>query len=193
MVSLLRRRAMMVQAAAPVSTLLVFDDRDFTISAGGGGFKKSYLTVSNGNHFKYYCGRRGNSYSAYVNLTETSITANSSWPAMFSINAGDAVNVVLRNVSIKCDKSASYNGYVQFTLRDTSTASVFGWTGTTSDSPLYAVGGSPKTYEELTVSFTAANSIDFASFRFYGYGSAQSCNMELECDVEIYINDTRIM
>ncbi len=181
-------------ASGGAGGLLKFDDRDFTVSAAGGGYKRTYLKATNGNRFEYYCGRRGTSYLVLATPDDTSKTWNAAWPAVFSLNAGDVLDFVLKDVTVTCDKSSSYNGYVQVTLRRESTgAAVVGWTGNTSESPLYAVGGSPKQYTELSVSYTAQEDIDLAAIQFYSYGSAQSCNMKIQCDVEVYVNGTRVM
>ena len=187
MVNLLRRRAMMAQAAAP--SLIKFDDR--TNVQFNPSESSQYMTVSDGNHFYFDGRRRGGVGTAYVNITDTQNAAPSGWPPILSFSAGDEITMKLKNVTVKCGQTASKNGYAQVTLRSASNVSIMGWEGNDSTSPLYVVGQQTKTYDELVTTATIESDVDFCILRFYEYGTAQAINIDVTCDLEVYVNGIR--
>lgn len=190
---ILRRRGMMVQAGGSSEPLYSFND--LYSDGADNGVNTSYCTLqfSSGNHFKYYGRNRGNNSRKWASFTNAGgiNTDKSAWPTMFNLYAGDALKIILKNGYVYCNQSASYNGYVQFGLRNAADANIGGWTGSSSDSPLYTVGKTRNEFSELVYETTIAADVTAAFLRFYAYGNAQACQMTLEADLEVYVNDER--
>lgn len=191
---LLRRRAMMAAASGGSSSpLYAFNDIDssFYPASIPSLASSQHMTVSNRNHFVYNGYRRAAAGTAFVNLSSVQCDVPSGWPAIFSLRAGDELTIKLLNVTVKNARTDTNTGYVTITMRTASNTFIAGFSSTTSESPLYVGAKETKTYDELSTSTIIAEDIDFCMIRFYQYGSAQASNIDLTCDIEIYVNGIR--
>ena len=189
---ILRRRAMMAAANGGNKPLYSFETRDFLIyQTGSSSAGRSHLQFSDGNHFLYYARNRGDSYQAYADFENTSVSRVTTWPGMFALNAGDELVIKLKNGYVYSNQSASYNGYAQFSLVDSAGTFIGGWTGSASDEPLYVVGKQRKEFTELVYSKTIEADTTAYSFKFCTYGSGQAMYITLDADLEVYVNDVR--
>ncbi len=186
---LLTRRALMM-AGEPLN-LIKFEDRNFTISSSA--TPRSYLEVSNGNHFVYYARNRGTNFQAYVSPVSTSVSVPSGWPEILALHTGDELTMKLKNVRVHSNQSASYNGYAQCSLRNLAGSYVFGWADSDSSSPLYIVGKQLKTYDELSKTTIMTEDVSIGMLRFYNYGTGQAMYITLNCNVEVYVNGARVI
>lgn len=185
---ILRRRGMMVETNAG-QQLITFPD--LTNYSYNPDVSQCKITVSNGNHFYYAGYRRGSAGTCYLNETTAQLAAPSGWPSMIDLHAGDELVMKLKNVTLYCAKTSSYNGYAQVTLRDASNTFIAGWGGNDSTSPLYVVGQQRITYDELIYTKTITDDTSVCMLRFYEYGTHQAIQIQLTCDLEVYVNGVR--
>lgn len=174
--------------------LYLFDDRDFTIATVSN--HREYLQVSNGNHFKFYNYRGGGNDWVYASPTNTAKTTPS-WPAIFSVQAGDAVVLKLKNGYVETARTDG-KVFINTSLRNTSGARLWGWTSAESDSPLYidTSVGNRVDFTELTMNITPDSSASIGCLLFYSWGdfasgTTQYTQITFEADWEVWVNGVR--
>lgn len=191
---ILRRREIMAQAGGSSGPLYTFDNlfaNNSDVSSSNVGY--STITISNGNHFKYWSRNRGSGYIKYANFAVacSKFSSLSSEPVMFNFFAGDQIELKLKDGYVNCGQRASYNGYARFSLRDASNTLILGWNGSGADYELYTTGKVKKEFSELSVTKTLEADVSAMCFYWYAYGNTQACQITLEADIELYVNGVR--
>lgn len=174
--------------------LYLFNDRDFTIATVSG--IREYLQVSGRNRFKFYNYRGGANDWCYASPTNTTKTTPS-WPAIFSVNAGDTVVLKLKNGYVKTDRTDG-KVFVNTSLRNTSGARLWGWVEADNTNPLYidTSVSNRVDFTELTMTITPDSNASIGCLMFYSWGDFQSgttqyTEITFECDWEVWVNGTR--
>lgn len=188
MVYSMKRRGMMVGRPK----LIKFDDRTNVIF--NPSITNGKISVSDGNHFFYDGYRRDSVGYCYINISSQQQNTPSNWPAIAEFHSGDVITLKLKNVTEYCNQKNTYNGWCEVLVCDTSGSKIVGFDETSTSSSFYVIGKETVTYSEIIKSVTLDEDKYFGCL-FFGEHSAnaQTINIDLTCDVEIYVNGNRIM
>ena len=163
---MLRRRAMMQQAAIQTGPLYPMEDRDKKIIS-------SISVKTTGNHVEWTTSANSRGPFLGRQASEATSSTSSAFSVWFHVNAGDTVDLWAKNLSYPATTDTPYS---TITAKDTNGADVF-----KQDSFKRSADGT-----DLHTQKVIESSADVKGILFWNYRAITA-----SCDLEIYVNGVR--